>query len=165
MIDEDKLKVRIEGLKSNLIHGVCSSQVAMETCCKEEAYNEVLAIIDSMQEDPKDKCKGCNNVKGCITYVDGSEWAHYKEPVSEDLESEIRHYYNTIVDDGFDFPSCAEIARYFANWQKEQMMKDARIYPLIEDPSGYMFFDLRMTYPTEKCTPRSKVKVITIKED
>ena len=30
-----------------------------------------------------DKCKGCNNVKGCVTCVDGSEWAHYEESVSK----------------------------------------------------------------------------------
>lgn len=30
-----------------------------------------------------DKCKGCNNVKGCITCVDGSCWAHYEETISE----------------------------------------------------------------------------------
>lgn len=33
-----------------------------------------------VKDEPKDKCKGCNNVKGCITCVDGSEWAHYEEP-------------------------------------------------------------------------------------
>ena len=26
-----------------------------------------------------DKCLGCNNVKGCVTCVDGSEWAHIEE--------------------------------------------------------------------------------------
>ena len=46
-----------------------------------KALRTVLFIIDSLQEEPKDKCKGCNNVKGCITCVDGSEWAHYKELV------------------------------------------------------------------------------------
>jgi hypothetical protein len=46
-----KIRQEVEKLKSNLIHGACSSQVAMETRCKEEAYNEVLAILDSMQEE------------------------------------------------------------------------------------------------------------------
>lgn len=27
----------------------------------------------------EDKCKGCNNVKGCIACVNGSQWAHYHE--------------------------------------------------------------------------------------
>lgn len=46
-----KIREGIEKLKSDLIHGACSSQVAMETRCKEEAYNEVLAILDTMQEE------------------------------------------------------------------------------------------------------------------
>lgn len=45
-----KIRQEVEKLKSNLIHGACSSQVAMETRCKEEAYNEVLALFDTMQE-------------------------------------------------------------------------------------------------------------------
>lgn len=51
MTDKEKFRKEVEKLKSNLIHGACSSQVAMETRCKEEAYNEVLAILDSMQEE------------------------------------------------------------------------------------------------------------------
>jgi hypothetical protein len=27
----------------------------------------------------EDKCKGCNNVKACITCVDGDQWAHIEE--------------------------------------------------------------------------------------
>lgn len=47
-----KIREAVEKMKSNLIYGACSSQVAMETRCKEEAYNEVLAILDTMQEEP-----------------------------------------------------------------------------------------------------------------
>ena len=47
-----KIREEVEKLKSNLIHGACASQIAMETRCKEEAYNEVLAILDTMQEEP-----------------------------------------------------------------------------------------------------------------
>ena len=52
MTDKEKFRKEVEKLKSNLIHGACSSQVAMETRCKEEAYNEVLDILDSLQEEP-----------------------------------------------------------------------------------------------------------------
>ena len=55
LIDKDALVAEIEKLKSNLIHGACSSQVSMETRCKEEAYNEVLAIINSDKEEPVSK--------------------------------------------------------------------------------------------------------------
>lgn len=47
-----KIREEVERLKSNLLYGACSSQVAMETRCKEEAYNEVLSILDTMQEEP-----------------------------------------------------------------------------------------------------------------
>ena len=47
-----KIREEIEKLKSQLLRGACSSQISMETRCKEEAYNEVLAILDTMQEEP-----------------------------------------------------------------------------------------------------------------
>ena len=47
-----RIREEVERLKSKLLRGACSSQVAMETRCKEEAYNEVLAILDTMQEEP-----------------------------------------------------------------------------------------------------------------
>ena len=55
MTDKEKFRKEVEKLKSSLIHGACSSQIAMETRCKEEAYNEVLAILDTMQEEPVSK--------------------------------------------------------------------------------------------------------------
>ena len=51
MIYKDKIREEVEKLKSQLLRGACSSQIAMETICKEEAYNEVLAILDTMQEE------------------------------------------------------------------------------------------------------------------
>ena len=53
MMDKvQKIREEVVRLKSNLIHGACASQIAMETRCKEEAYDEVLAILDTMQEEP-----------------------------------------------------------------------------------------------------------------
>ena len=55
----------------------------LETNCynddPREELESLLKCIDSLQEEPKDKCFGCNNVKGCIACVNGSEWAHYYE--------------------------------------------------------------------------------------
>ena len=31
------------------------------------------------KEKNSDRCKCCNNIKGCVTCVDGSEWAHIYE--------------------------------------------------------------------------------------
>lgn len=56
LIDKDDLVREIEKLKSNLIYGACASQIAMETRCKEEAYNEVLSYLDTL-EVKEDKVK------------------------------------------------------------------------------------------------------------
>ena len=50
-IDADRLKAEIEQLKGQLIRGACAAQIEMETNCKDEAYNEVLAILDSLQQE------------------------------------------------------------------------------------------------------------------
>ena len=47
-----KIREGIENRKSQLLRGACSSQIVMETICKDEAYDEVLALIDSMQKEP-----------------------------------------------------------------------------------------------------------------
>lgn len=44
------------------------------------------------EQKPADKCVGCNNVKGCVTCVDGSEWAHISEQKpawSEEKENKV----------------------------------------------------------------------------
>ena len=46
----DKIRKHIYYLRSQLIRGACSSQVAMETACKDEAYNEILAYIDKLEK-------------------------------------------------------------------------------------------------------------------
>ena len=96
MTDKEKFRKEVEKLKSNLIYGACSSQIAMETMCKEEAYNEVLAILDTLQE----------------------------EPVSEDLEEDINKEWRCYSKDNdaacINKFSFILIARHFANWQKEK---------------------------------------------
>ena len=90
-----KIREEVEKLKSQLLRGACSSQIAMETRCKEEAYNEVLAILDTIQE----------------------------EPVSEDLKEEITRYFSkNPIKHLTDWPALKNTALHFANWQKEQLM-------------------------------------------
>lgn len=48
----DQIKAEIERLKGQLIRGACAAQVQLETTCKEEAYNEVLSFLDTLQEQP-----------------------------------------------------------------------------------------------------------------
>jgi DNA-directed RNA polymerase specialized sigma subunit len=94
-----KIREEVERLKSQLLRGACSSQIAMETRCKEEAYNEVLAILDTMQE----------------------------EPVSEELEDAANNALERILDKYglVGTGSCLEMFKLGAQWQKEHLWKSA----------------------------------------
>ena len=48
----ETIRAEIERLKGQLIRGACAAQIEMETNCKEEAYDEVLAILDTLEEQP-----------------------------------------------------------------------------------------------------------------
>ena len=49
LIDKAAVVAKIEELKGQLLRGACSSQISMETNCKEEAYNEVLSFLDTLE--------------------------------------------------------------------------------------------------------------------
>ena len=65
MTQIEQIKAEIERLKSQLIKGACASQIAMETNCKEEAYDEVLSIIDKLPQDPSSSQNLANSAKTC----------------------------------------------------------------------------------------------------
>ena len=95
----DLVRAEVEKLKSNLIYGACSSQIAMETRCKEEAYNEVLAILDTMQE----------------------------EPVSDDLEEAADNALSNVLNahEIVNVRSCLEMFKSGAKWKVENLWKPA----------------------------------------
>ena len=102
---------------------------------KYEEDIDLLSFYNSMQEEPTRKCKGCNNVKGCITCVDGSEYAHIEEcditgikskeatgklkelvdNVSEEGLEEARKQLQELVNGGLD----EEINRYIEQHNSE----------------------------------------------
>lgn len=175
MTDKEKLsavraeiEMRKESLKPHGGQGLVVTRLMRELC------DDFLSFIDSIPEEPKDKCKGCNNVKGCITCVDGSECAHIEEcnitgikskhatgklkelvdnvseegleearkqleeySVSEALEEEIKRYLHEVYDRD---DTVGDVARHFANWQKQQMVKDAISAKVTE-----------IYYPTDSC--------------
>jgi hypothetical protein len=145
MTEKEKIREEIEKLKSQLLRGACSSQIAMETRCKEEAYNEVLAILDTTQEEPKFKIGDVIRFKGneileeeekthkivgydneLYIFDDGTTdlfceqelYELVKEPVSEDLEEASKNYAlnNTPWDDCKD--EIQESFKAGAKWQK-----------------------------------------------
>lgn len=104
MSKAEKIKAEIERLKKSLPWGSCASQISMECNCKNEAYNEVLSYINSLEE----------------------------EPVSNDLEEAAHSYVDTTIEhfDSEGNPCCYPAFIAGAQWQKEQ---DQSTIELAED--------------------------------
>jgi uncharacterized small protein (DUF1192 family) len=47
----EKIKAEIERLKGQLIRGACAAQIEMETNCKEEAYDEILSFLSTLESE------------------------------------------------------------------------------------------------------------------
>ena len=92
------------------------------------------------------------------------------EPTNDDLEGEINRYlstWSTSKDNGIVF--CEKMARHFAAWQKEQMMKDA-VDGWAEEPECFLWRvisdDLTGEFVVKnKLQDGDKVKLIVIKEE
>lgn len=129
-----KIREEVVRLKSQLLRCACSLQIAMETGCKEEAYNEVLTILDTVQEEPvsgnidfeQELYKAFGQVKDFTLGMRIAKWFYdmgknSKESISEDLDAEVEHYIRIGGYDGLDSEmEVKKIANHFANWQKEQ---------------------------------------------
>lgn len=95
----ETIKAKVERLKRQLIRGACAAQIEMETNCKEEAYDEVLAILDTLEEQPA--CEGLE------------EAARLYAGLCHDREMEYDSYWHDV-----------DTFKAGAKWQKEQMMKE-----------------------------------------
>lgn len=169
-----KIREGIEKLKSNLIHGACSSQVAMETRCKEEAYNEVLAILDTMQEE---------SVSEDFEKALASEWKAYNDrgaatvDALEDNTQELafaKGFYRGANWQREQDQSTIELAEDHAmlagmEKMKEEMMANATEVTVHIEAGNYPYIPQLELYDYDKDMPLAKegdkYKVILIKED
>lgn len=181
MTDKEKIKVEIERLKES---GCASPIVICDT---------LLAFIDSMQEKPvstdilrkasEEYLKVLsetpyNNtpvtnaqtiIKELVSYLDNpSKYnpGYYTENIGENLLDEIHNRWED--DPHTKWPKCPykdfkNVARHFANWQKQLMMKDAIEVEII-DPGTYTIIktkDDTVLYGRYG----DKVKLLIIKEE
>ena len=141
----EQIKAEIERLKGQLIRGACAAQIEMETNCKEEAYDEILSFLSTLESEKP---------------IDG-------------LEEEIERYLHSLGVgyggwiDGMDDDDLRGIARHFAKWQKEQMMKGAVQGVVCYGSKGaYIETDFLGEYNTDVYgNPGDKVHIIIVKED
>ena len=95
MTQIEQIRQEIERLKSQLVRGACAAGIAMETNCKEEAYNEVLAIMDSLPAESPDF---------------EAEWKRYTASRKDDMRT------NAVT------MNVKEVALYFAKWGRKQVL-------------------------------------------
>ena len=154
MTDKEKFRQEVEKLKSNLMYGACSSQIAMETRCKEEAYNEVLAILDSMQEEP-------------VSEELEDAASSFARKDSEEISNPADFYY--IV------ANKVRIFKAGAKWQKEQMTTksiEAVVSQvpcaneiILYNPSSVDYYYLPQEMNKLGLNKGDKIKLVIIKED
>lgn len=178
-----KIREEVEKLKSQLLRGACSSQIAMETMCKEEAYNEVLAILDTMQEESVSEDLGeyINELSKQFPEVSFAKLSRIAVRVAKwqaeqfernrlaacdrqaEEEAEIeRDFVMGIIENEHRQPTFDDAIKYGMRLQKEQMMAKA-----IDGEIGYwnirglsVNVDLPRTLKED-----DRVKLIIIKED
>lgn len=92
-----------------------------------------------------------------------------EEPVNEDLEEELHSWIRENCDDN-GFFNQLELARHFAEWQKQQMMKDAvdaqvfQAHDIDKAYEGYVYI-VSNQFKGLNLLPPNKVKIIIVKED
>lgn len=140
----EKIRAEIARLKGQLIRGACAAQIEMETNCKDEAYNEVLAFLDTLEE----------------------------EPINYDTKRKIEDHINELNDKYLGgVYSSYDMAKAYVEGnidgqklQKEQMMKEA-VEGVVEDWNPEPHPEITIPLNPEEFTVGDKVKLIVIKED
>ena len=168
-IDADLLRKEIEFAKSvynnpnRVVHGVADAfrQDGRAAMC-----DDILKKIDSLQQEQP--CDTCTNDKGCVTCKGGELWEGKEQP-SEELEEEIKRYLQEEHDRD---TTVRDVARHFANWQKEQELKDAVEGKVVE--LGETYKDLTISVEGKELNEAlqplgvkdgDRVRIIIIKED
>lgn len=86
------------------INNICNSDEGLVTF-NGFSKEQILTWLEKQGEQKSaDKCEGCNNAKGCVACVDGSEWAHIEEhnPAwGEEDEEMLRRCISATFDHGY----------------------------------------------------------------
>jgi len=76
------IKAEIERLKGQLIRGSCAAQTSFETSCKDEAYNEILSFLGTLEGNSG---KPNNHLEGDVDLCEEYYMKGYTAGVKEQL--------------------------------------------------------------------------------
>jgi hypothetical protein len=169
------------------------SSAACTSYGKSKVCKELLSFTDSMQKEPKkcmyskdnytdeDRevlCDGCTEecrynklntmLDNTLSKETKESWNKRlgEEPVSEDLEEELSAYVNSEEYlNNIGTSGLLLIARHFADWQKQQMMKEAVSGHVGQTINGMLRALSDETFGDMGFTAGDKVKLIIIKEE
>lgn len=130
----------------------------IERLLKENKHNQ---HNDSIEES-LDKASKCRFLYELKKFIDSLP----EEPANEDLEEEYDNYFKKHEIDIVlnPYSNCKEIARHFAEWQKQKMMKDAVDATILDVDAQTIEFGL---WPEKLLDIKegNKVKILIIKEN
>lgn len=195
MKDKDKIKQEIERLYAEVNQKPYNGELEGEMC----AYDKLISFIDSLPEEPTDKTmeKNYHERYKRITQTEQFKKSYCdkslgkEESVSEDLEEEIDEEIDNLCELGCYMEDLAKgnsegvyplpdnvvkelrkFASHFAEWQKQQMMKDAQLGVIEERADGLLGWNI--VYETDKDYRNyllshfkngDNVKIIIVKEN
>lgn len=142
----------------------------------ERIINQRLNLLNGDYFDLREETNGFTNE--IIDTIDSLQ----KEPISEELEKEIDKFFKDWGTDeinggqygiNLDIRELKDIARHFANWQKEQMLANGKSGTVQKDNQAILdngtYIDLdpsmQLKPSFEGLKKGDRIKVIIIKED
>ncbi len=105
---------QIAELKAQLPKGACAAQIAMESQCKDEAYNEAIGILKTLLNEQ-------NHANSAKSSKD------LQEHIDECWQTWVSSDNNPIANGDLTKEEFGFYARHFAQWQKEQDQKELQL--------------------------------------
>lgn len=133
---------------------------------KEKIRTEIVRLYEENKERHSvEGIAAVTEIRKLLSFIDSLP----NEPTSEDLEKEIDRVYfkNECCSQRLHHKEIAEIARHFANWQKQQMIKDVVEATIIKTrvTNHTMAPTLSTVILSDAFHEGDKVKLIIVKED
>ena len=172
----DKFVAEIERLKKIVDDPILSDNDLI--IGERNTYMRLLSFYDSMQKEAKSEVK--IKVEQIKAEVDAKECKDAQEPANDDLERFIyEHLWKGRMGEEitkpiyFGYDELLAVAQSIADWQKQQMMKDADNYIVDDDNTIKRFYDtggvvgkpIIFGSTSDSINVGDHVKVIVIKEE
>lgn len=119
---------------------------------------KIIEIIENLCNHYRSECKHseANAMLELLSIINGLQ----EEPECDELNKEIER-----VSGEIQYWPLEEVARHFANWQKQQMMNYAVDGEVINDHGTYSLIVPSLPIITRNMDEGDKVKVIIIKKE